>query len=595
MVTTRSRGRRSSRAIACLVAICGVRGTVVAAPATPDLKPLVDAVARQGCAADPNYRTIGGVRCGGPAGGDAPEAVLAAVGGKLKEAALALSQQTRSEDAACARDAGGVLATAHVGARTIDELARGLVEGAIKDALSPAGPALVPAGMVLAIPGVTQVQYNYRGLAHGPELRTFRITGQVAGAVDSAKLSLKLDGDVEGDKNLYVEYEVNYQKTRQPFPAWSPFLDRPGEIVRAFVRQGLNTLSDTVEFSETGTNRNGVKVWHDYHYAWHAEKIGAGPDDIVRLGADMVDDASRHPFGGDWVGSGWGVETRFKSTRKDFVGQFSRGAASALDRAAADAVMMSLNVKHHVVFHFHVDYDGNVRGRGVIVYTLDPDLCGVAVLTRQVNESINLLKYIPAIYLAATLLGQQSVNRWEAAWVPESKGITQEVNELISTLPPKIEASAGARDAEAFIARFPKLKRRNPAFADVNVTGFPKGRLWSVSGQESYATIKELVPLPKTRRFVAREWAKTFERIEETGGFDSRLLLDAKGEVRKPYMRDFDAEDVLIEYLAEVIPRGATGTIRIYSRRPFCPSCTGVIEQAYFFFKGITLLVTSGP
>ena len=397
--------------------------------------------------------------------------------------------------------------------------------------------------------------------------------------MDGAKLHLKMDGNVEGDKNLHVQYEVNYQKTKQAFPAWSPFLDRPGDLTRGFVRRGLNTLSATADFSETGQHRNGVKVWHDYEYAWHAEKVGAASRDIVKRGAGALEDAAWHPFGGDWVGTGWGVETRFRASRKDFVAQLSpRLAGAGASDAAANAVLMSLNVKHQVVFRFHVDYDGNVTGRGAIVYTLDPDLCGVAILTRQVNEHVNLMKYLPAVYTAAGLLGKRSVTRFQSTWKPQPSAITRKMDEYIAKLPPRIEPAAGARDAAAFLARYSKhpqhakLTRKASAFIDVDVAGVPKQRRWAVSGETAYPDIPELVPLPTKTTFVPRKWAQR----------------------RAPYLRSFDAEYLLLEWLASTVPKGASGTVRIYSKFPVCPSCTGVIEQAYFHFENITLLVTSG-
>jgi hypothetical protein len=47
-------------------------------------------------------------------------------------------------------------------------------------------------------------------------------------------MHLEMDGDVSGgDRNLYVEYMVNYQRDKRPFPTWSPFLPSPGEARRS--------------------------------------------------------------------------------------------------------------------------------------------------------------------------------------------------------------------------------------------------------------------------------------------------------------------------------------------------------------------------
>jgi hypothetical protein len=66
----------------------------------------------------------------------------------------------------------------------------------------------------------------------------------------------------------------------------------------------------------------------------------------------------------------------------------------------SDGVLISLNVKHDTIFYPHIDFNCNVSGRGVIVHALDPSLCAVAVLTRQINEQINSMKYLPVILTA---------------------------------------------------------------------------------------------------------------------------------------------------------------------------------------------------
>jgi hypothetical protein len=103
-------------------------------------------------------------------------------------------------------------------------------------------------GTIPSIPGVTQIQYEYKGLPNGPELRTFKISGYVDGDVFHAGLHLKMIGDVDGDKNLYT-----------------------GEIPLAFVRLRLDTLSSVASFSERGEHRNGVRPWRGYQYSWRGE------------------------------------------------------------------------------------------------------------------------------------------------------------------------------------------------------------------------------------------------------------------------------------------------------------------------------------
>jgi hypothetical protein len=239
------------------------------------------------------------------------------------------------------------------------------------------------------------------------------------------------------------------------------------------------------------------------------------------------------------------------------------------------------------VFYIHVDYDGNVSGRGAIVYALDPNLCGVAVLTRQVNEQVNFLQHIAGIYSVAESLRELAARRFHSAFKPTPPTITQKIDEFIRALPPKIQPAAGKAEAEQFRAAYRALKAKHLAFADVDVAGFPKIRRWGPSGEEDLSYIPGVVPIPTVTKFKPTKWSKPFKLKE--GGWDSTL-----GK-KEPYLRSHDSERLLMEYLAKELPPNASGVIKIYSEYPVCPSCTGVIEQFYWLFDGrITLLVTSG-
>ncbi len=571
--------------LVALLAVFGLPQASVTASAA-DLHALVESVARKACAENPDYHAIADVSCADlqqSPGETDPDAVLQEIGTASQQEILALSRQARREDAACAQ---GVVSTVaggtKVGPANSGELATSIVHHAVESAVT-----LNPAALMLSIPGVTQVQYDYKGLANGPEVRTFRIAGHLEGQGTQAKLYLKMDGHVDGDPNLYVQYTVNLRTTKSPFPAWSPFLDGPADVHPSFVRQGLDTISAVADFSEQGEHRNGVKPWHQYTYSWHAEKVGAAAADIVKKSGGAITDLSPYPYGGDWVGWGSGTETRFEQTRQGFVGQFSPAAASAMTGDAASGVIMSLNVKHETTFYFHVDFDGNVTGRGVIVYTLDPNLCGVAVLTRQVNEQVNFMKYLPVAFAAAAQLGRLAVTRFESTWATESTQITQKIDQFIETLPPKIDPAEGMKEVTDFLAAHPGIRKGgNMAFADVDVSGFPKGRLWRRSGRVIYPDMPDVVPVPEgPSAFKTGDWAQEFKR--DPSQWDSVPY-------KEPYTREFDSERMIMEYLAKKLPADASGTIRIYSKYPVCPRCAGVIEQFYCLFPKITLLVTSG-
>jgi len=179
-----------------------------------------------------------------------------------------------------------------------------------------AGATLGPgamAGAMLSVPGVTQVNYEYKGLANGPESRRFKLKGNLSGG----KMNLKMDGDVyAGDKNLVVEYMVNWKRDRKTFPTWSPYIEDEGGNVEengsmrvlertvvtgtckevnakrkalgappdpnckdsgvpheVTVAHDVHMASPFATFHKTGTQRNHVKVWHEYEYFWYAHQI----------------------------------------------------------------------------------------------------------------------------------------------------------------------------------------------------------------------------------------------------------------------------------------------------------------------------------
>jgi hypothetical protein len=209
-----------------------------------------------------------------------------------------LDEHSELEASACSGTGDALSAGLKVGPSDPKEIAQDLGPEAAKAALDmDMGGA--PTGMMLSIPGITQVQYYYKGLTKGPESRNFKLKGHVVPAGKGAKIYLEMDGDVTGgDKQLYVEYMVNYKKEVRPFPAWSPFLDKPADAQGSGV-QSVYTQSPTqvktesghvagkpvtiqtdlvmgapfATLHETGSQRNGVQAWHGYEYAWNAWKV----------------------------------------------------------------------------------------------------------------------------------------------------------------------------------------------------------------------------------------------------------------------------------------------------------------------------------
>ena len=162
-----------------------------------------------------------------------------------------------------------------------------------------------PLGMMLSIPGITQVQYYYKGLQNGPELRYYTISGHISG---DGKMYLEVD-QMEEPFDLIVEWQVNYKTETGKFRVWSPFLDNGATIfaanhknvtydyvtkmeTKSYVDHADGNKVKTVQvpikelqpkertlpmpsasFREAGSQRNNVSVWHEYEYEWNAYKV----------------------------------------------------------------------------------------------------------------------------------------------------------------------------------------------------------------------------------------------------------------------------------------------------------------------------------
>ncbi len=126
-------------------------------------------------------------------------------------------------------------------------------------------PGMMPG--IMNAPGVTKVQYEYKGLENGPETRLFYIKGHVGGMEGGYRIYLEKGDDPNGDDpRLWLEHTVNYKTERKPFPCWSPFLKGPGRVV-------VSGDTASVSFQEHGKHRNGVNPWQEYIYTWNAHLV----------------------------------------------------------------------------------------------------------------------------------------------------------------------------------------------------------------------------------------------------------------------------------------------------------------------------------
>lgn len=231
--------------------------------------------------------------------------ILGELSEHYNEAMKYIAKKSELGEELCRCGAGAsVNAGAKYGPTTIEELVRELGPDVATTLMFDVALGSPPVGLVLSIPGVTQVQYYYKGLINGPENRSFDIKGKVAGN----NLYLDLSGDVKGgDKNLTIEYMVNYKKDRAKFPCWSPFLDEPADLFtkgdevlyefitvpkifplkdedtgkiteitvpeKRTVKKIVKHESPFAVFHKNGTHRNNKSMWHEYEYTWRAYKL----------------------------------------------------------------------------------------------------------------------------------------------------------------------------------------------------------------------------------------------------------------------------------------------------------------------------------
>ena len=235
--------------------------------------------------------------------------VLKKLASEVTSKMVALDLESQKNEQLCLAGAGvSSVAGTRVGPATLQQLILEFGPSLVKAAIFQSAVGSPPVGLLLSIPGVTQVQYYYKGLKDGPETRSFDISGRLTNGDTEPKLHLAMNGSVyDGEKDLTVEYMVNYKRENPKFPAWSPFLEEPANVFefgKDIVRERKTIIREekyvdeatgeemtieipeeiTIErevyqdapfatFDEFGVHRNGVKVWQQYEYFWNAHKL----------------------------------------------------------------------------------------------------------------------------------------------------------------------------------------------------------------------------------------------------------------------------------------------------------------------------------
>lgn len=268
---------------------------------------------------DKRFKLLGGLECGEiPMDVDVSsgsefatqlvlDPIYEVLGDKFQDKLKSLSLESQKDDKICEFGAGKTAAAGtSVGPRTWNELVQEMAPAIAKGLLFDAATGGVPVGLMLSIPGVTQIQYWYKGLSDGPQERRFAIKGKLLRMADGPKLELEVDGDIP-DPQLNIEWMVNYKTDKASFPVWSPFLSAPGQLkpsgtLRVYERRSdpiTRTFTDAatgkqqtvvipretthardiemqvpfVTFREEGEHRNSVRPWKGYEYVWQAHRI----------------------------------------------------------------------------------------------------------------------------------------------------------------------------------------------------------------------------------------------------------------------------------------------------------------------------------
>jgi hypothetical protein len=284
---------------------------------------LVKAILKNRCAGR-NYLLLNGVDCsvlslpastheveglGSQAMGTALSVAYEFLGDYTQNKISQLVLQSQKDDKICELGANATTTAGNkLGPVSFAELAAYMAPVLAKAAVMDVATGSAPVGMLLSIPGMTQVQYYYKGLKNGPEKRTFKVKGQMVMDGGTAKMKLEMDGDVEGgDPSLTVQYMVNYKTSEGKFPTWTPFLDASGTAEQSGEFPVYSRVTETttktfpdaatgnpvtiqvphdvtkettllmpspfVTFHETGEHRGGSQIWQNYEYVWNAHRI----------------------------------------------------------------------------------------------------------------------------------------------------------------------------------------------------------------------------------------------------------------------------------------------------------------------------------
>ncbi|MBT8494423.1 MAG: hypothetical protein KJO07_15310, partial [Deltaproteobacteria bacterium] len=226
-----------------------------------------------------------------------------------------LAGETKQKEGLCHLAPEALSGGAKIGPDNLEEILIDMA-GYIPKVFNALKGGKLPLDLILDIPGVTKVQYHYKGFPRGPENRHFELSGQLVMTGSGPRLKLKMGKLEGGSDKLTVEYQVNYKTDRAKFPAWSPFLkdygvvrksgsrtsyERKIDIIKKKIKNPQTGKKETLRyqrkhthansdyqdspfatFYERGKHRNRVRVWQEYEYFWSAYKLTEPKPSVAR-------------------------------------------------------------------------------------------------------------------------------------------------------------------------------------------------------------------------------------------------------------------------------------------------------------------------
>ena len=171
------------------------------------------------------------------------------------------------------------------------------------------------------------------------------------------------------------------------------------------------------------------------------------------------EDSKFAPYVGDWVGTaGAGKRASANHAKTLPISCFMEFPIRWRHANNIQGNVMEVMVEHETEYEFTVDEHGHIEGQEEIVYNVSPNLCGLEVLTKQVNEAVNMMKYISTVYKLANEIGTGVLHTFNKDWLEKENELNtslESLAEVETRIPPEAgrDAGKGADEIEKDVAK----------------------------------------------------------------------------------------------------------------------------------------------